>query len=376
MHEFSRIDNQHQFASPTGTQKAQHSKASLPYQQKSATRLRLASRTHENGIKGAPIVTTSYFNYMDRDLVVTTRDGTAVVVPPIGDYSSDEFIVCVTHTMHRSTMERSLDVLKSRPNQDDRETVYWTRAYEGALYNNTHACLSASVEYVIYYRDICDAAGRCYMPDVDLLIEWLAEHGALHPFDKIKRDEATLREIAPGAGEATFVFMIKAVDNSHQVHRATRYVNLGGDIFMIPIERDLKYTTGIHVVSRAPIKDGCAVSDIVPAAYTFEEADVKFGLHRSVEDAVNGGPMTDMAKVIIDHVTTVKRVEEAKLRGEQLEADALVQRLRNEGALSKAEQDKDAATRRNYVEWAKTGVAIIGAAITVYGLVSKLTSNK
>ncbi|QTH80224.1 hypothetical protein PA10_00024 [Pseudomonas phage pPa_SNUABM_DT01] len=375
MDEFSRIDQRRNTAKRTDTQYHQ-SKPALPFQNRSANRMRGASRTHENGIKGAPVVTISYFNYMDRDLLVTTRDGTSVVVSPIGDYSSDEFVVCVTHAMSREAMERALDFLRNRTSTEDRETYYWIRAYENALYNNTRQSLSASVEYVIYHRDIQDAAGRCYMPDVDLLVEFLADHGAVHPFDKVKRDEAMVQSIAPGVGESTFVFMVKLVDNSQHVQRATRYVNLGGDIFMLPIERDLNYQTGVHVVSRSPIRDGEVVTDIIARTYTFEEADEKLGLRRTIEDAIQGGPLNDMVKAIIERETTLKKVEEVKLRGEQVGDDITLQRLRNEGALSRAQQDKEAAMRRNYVEWAKTGVALLGAAITIYGILSKLRSDK
>jgi len=228
---------------------------------------------------------------------------------------------------------------------------------------------------VIYYRDICDAGGRCYMPDVDLLVEWLADHGSIHPFDKVKRDESTLRSIDEGVGDATFVLMIKAVDNAPQVQRATRYINLGGDIFQIPIERDLKYHTGIHVVSRMPVRNGEMTSEVDRRSYTFEEADAKFNLQLNVENAINGGALNDMAKLIIDRETTERRVGEARLRTDQLEQDTELQRLRNEAALSKAQQEKEAAVRRNYVEWAKTSVAVIGAAVTLYGILSKVTSK-
>lgn len=376
MDEFSRIDSVHQ-PKRIDTQRTHLNKTALPFQHKTASRVRLASRQHENGIKGAPMVTVSYFNYMERDIIVTTRDGSSVVVPPVGNYSADEFIVCVTHTMPKESMERALDILKNRANPDERECGYWIRAYEAALYNNkSHQVVAASVEYLIYFRDIQDASGRCYMPDVDLLVEWLAEHGAVHPFDKIKRDEATLQSIAPGIGEATFVFMIKAVDNAQNVQRATRYINLGGDVFMIPIERDLKYQTGVHIVSRSPIKNGEAVSDVIHRSFSFEEADTKLGLHRTIEDALTGGPLNDMAKSLIERETTVKKVEEVRLRGEQLGADAELQRLRNDGALKKAMQDRELAARRSYVEWAKTAVALLGAAITIYGILSKLKSDK
>lgn len=372
MDELSRIDSHHQ---PHRIDTTQHyAKASLPFQQKSASRVRGASQQHENGLKGAPVATVSYYNYMDRDIVVTGRNGTAVVVQPIGKYTADEFIVCVTHSMTRSAMERALDTLRSRANVDDRETHCWIRAYEATLHNHTHDSLSASVEYVIYFRDICDAGGRCYMPDVDLLVEWLADRGSMHPFDKVKRDEAMVMDMAPGIGEATCVFMIKAVDNAHQVQRATRYINLGGDIFMVPIERDLKYSTGIHVVSRTPLQNGEAVSDVIHRSFTFEEADEKFGLHRSIEDAINGGPLDAMARLIIERETTERRVGEAKMRTGHLEQEEELQRLKNEAALYKAQQDKDAAARRNYVEWAKTAVAVLGAIVTVYGILSKLKS--
>jgi hypothetical protein len=41
----------------------------------------------------------------------------------------------------------------------------------------------------------------------------------------------------------------------------------------------------------------------------------------------------------------------------------------------KAEQENAAWTRKNYVEWAKTISALLGAAITIYGLWSKITAK-
>jgi len=374
MDEFSRIDNRNQLHR-LDTAVPHHARVALPFQQRNATRIRGASQQHENGIRNAPVITTSYFNYTGRDIIITSRDGTATVVHPLNDRDGDEIIVCVTRTMTRDTMERTLATLRSRANAEERETFYWSRAYENALHISTHNVLCASVEYVIYYRDICDAGGRCYMPDVDLLVEWLADHGSIHPFDKVKRDESTLRSIDEGVGDATFVLMIKAVDNAPQVQRATRYINLGGDIFQIPIERDLKYHTGIHVVSRMPVRNGEMTSEVDRRSYTFEEADAKFNLQLNVENAINGGALNDMAKLIIDRETTERRVGEARLRTDQLEQDTELQRLRNEAALSKAQQEKEAAVRRNYVEWAKTSVAVIGAAVTLYGILSKVTSK-
>jgi len=375
MDDVTRIDNRFN-RYPHSTQNPAHlEREDLPYQQRNATRIRRASADHERGVRGAPYVTTNYYNYMERDVVVTSRDGTAIVVPPIGNGSGDEFIVCVTHTMSKASMERALDTLRTRPNLDDRETQYWIRAYDGALHANTQQFVSASVEYVIYWRDMTDASGRCYMPDVDLLVEWVADRGARHPFDKIKRDERTLQDIAPGMGEATFGFMLKAVDNAHQVQRGTRYINVGGDVFMIPVERDLSYPTGIHVVCRKPVDEGRVVSEVINRSYTFEEADKKFGLHRTVEDAINGGPITEMAKGMIERDMTIRKLEESKIRTEQLEVEKTLQNLRNEGAYSKAQQDREAAMRRNYVEWAKTIVAIVGAAITLYGVLSKISAK-
>lgn len=370
MDDVIRIDNhpglkQH---GPSATQ-------ALPFQQRDATRMRMASETHERGVRGTPYTTISYYNYTERDVVFTSRDGTALVVPPIGNGRGDEIIVCVTRTMPRATMERTLDNLNNRPNVEDRETHYWSRAYAGALRNTSIQVLSASVEYVLYWKDMIDAGGRCYMPDVDLLVEWLGDRGAIHPFDKVKRDEATLASIAPGLGEATMAFMIKAIDNGQQTTRGTRYINIGGDVYMIPIERDLRYATGVHVVCRKPSDGGRVSSSTIERTYSFEEADKKFTLHRTIEDAINGGPLNDMAKGLLERDVTLRRLEEARIRTEQLEAERDIQKLRNEGAHSKAKQDKEATIRRNYVEWAKTIVAIVGAAITLYGVVSKLTAK-
>lgn len=341
---------------------------------KEASRVRQGSRAHING-KTDCSVTVSYFNRFDRPICITHRDGSVNVLQPISSNANDELIVCVSRLMSRDVMERTLDYLKIDTIDDDPERDQWIRAYEAALYNKTHLMLQASVEYVLHHRDLSDAGGRCYMPDLDILVEWQAERGHPHPFSKVQRSRATMEAIVPGVDEETFVLMIKAVDNSQYSQRADRYVNIGNKVFRIPVERDLNYQSGVHLVTRRPVNDDNGHDRIAHFQYNFEEADKVLSLHRTVEDAINGGPIEAVARSLVEKVTAEKKVEEAHMRAEQLDEEARLQRLRNEGAMYKAEQENAAWTRKNYVEWAKTISALFGAAITIYGLWSKITAK-
>lgn len=349
---------------------------SLPFQTKSSAYIRAAARQRLHSAKVAPNVIVEYQNYTDREIAVSRRDGTTFVVTPLynarGVLGGDEFIVSVTHVMGREEMARSLSILETRRYRDPRETDCWIRAYHAALNNRNMGEVHATVEYVLRYSDIEESGGRCYMPDVDLLVEWMSDRGAIHPFDKTKRDEVTLRSLAPGVGEGSMILMIKAVDNAQHVRRANRYVNIGGEVYLVPVERDLKYQDGIHVVSRAPIVNGKATSDVMTRTYTFDEADKIFGLHRSIEDATNGGSIFESAKQIVEENVTRRRIEEARLRTGQLEQEQALQRMRNDAVIFKAWQDRENSMRRNWLEWFKWAAAMLGVGVTIYGIVTKL----
>lgn len=351
------------------------SRYSLPFQPKQATRIRTASRGHVRGQGAESSVTVHYYNHSDRAVAVTERDGTVHVLQPSARGAVDELVVCVTRLMQRDLMERSLEILRSDSSGDNPERDQWVRAFEAALYSKTHVTLEASVEYVIYHRDLADAGGRCYMPDLDLLVEWLSEKGAEHPFALSQRNRATMEAIVPGVSDQTFIMMLKAVDNSSVSQRSDRYVNIGGEIYAVPVERDLSYPTGVHLVTRMPVVDGRRCSDTLHRSYSFEEADKVFSLQRTVEDARNGGPIEAMAKNLVEVLTASKKVEEARMRNDQLESDERLQTLRNEGAIAKAVQEKEAFNRKNYVEWAKSIAALLGAAVTVYGIWSKFKAS-
>lgn len=344
------------------------------FQPKSATRIRNASRSHVTG-RVESSVTVNYFNHCDRGIVITERDGNTHVIQPNGRSGADEIVVCVSRLMSRDVMERALEILRNDSEGDNHERDQWIRAYDGALYNTKNQTLEASVEYVIYYQDLINAGGRCYMPDLDILIEWVSDKGAQHPFCKSQRNKAVINAIAPGVSDSTFVLMIKAVDNSPLGTRSNRYINIGGEVYPVPVERDPNYPTGVHLVSKCPIRDGIHYTDTLHRTLSFDEADKMFSLHLTVEDAANGGPVEAMAKNMVELMTASKKVEEARMRTDQLSADEELQRLRNEGAIAKAQQDKEMYSRRNYVELAKTTAAVLGTLVTIYGIWSKFKSS-
>lgn len=344
------------------------------FQPKNASRIRRASRGHASGRTDSSL-TINYYNHCDRAIALTERDGTVHVLQPASGSPTDEIVVCVVRLMTRETMERAMEFLRNDNLGDNVERDQWIRAYEAALYNKNNVMLEASVEYVLYHHDLVDAGGRCYMPDLDLLVEWQSERGAEHPFSKSQRNKAVMEAIAPGVSDQTFVLMIKAVDNSQHSNRTNRFINVGGDVYPVPVERDRNYPTGVHVVSKIPVQDEVRYSDTIHRTFTFEDADRVFNLQHTVEDAINGGPVEAIVKNAVERETAVKRLAEARLRTDQIEADTTLQELRNTGAIEKARQEYDIYTRRNLVEWAKTAVSIIGAAITVYGIWSKFKTS-
>lgn len=340
-----------------------------------SSRMTFSSLANDEKIFGAMYCSYMYVNNTGKTLVISGRHGCPVIVPAIG-HRTQTLEVVVTHILTRSEMAEGLVYLEERCDRNDPEIRAWIKAYEWTLgleRRNPRPTdmLKAAIQYELGNQDLEAANGRAYMPDVDLLVEYKEDRGAIHPFSSPKRTEATMEAVLPKSGTSSFMLMIKSVDNSTHGSHGSRYINLGGKVYRVPVEKDSSYTSGVHVLTRQPITNGEERPGVSHRTMTIEEAEKEFHLHRTPEDALTGGTVSDMVKVRTESESIARKLKEAEMKARHLEMEDEIQRLRNEGAKAKAEQDLASARKKNLMEWPRIITGLLVTTVSFLGLILK-----
>lgn len=340
-----------------------------------SSRMTFASMANDKNVFGAMYCSYMYVNNTGKSLVISGRHGCPVIVPAIG-HRTQVLEVVVTHILSRSEMSDGLVYMEERCDQDDPEIKAWMKAYYWALSQESRNpkssdMLRAAIQYELTTQDLEAANGRAYMPDVDLLVEFREDRGAVHPFSSPKRTEATIDSLMPKAGTSSFTLMIKSVDNSTHGNHGTRYINVGGKVYCIPVEKDMTYTSGVHIISRQPIINGEVRPGVGHRILTVEEADAEFNLQKTTESAIEGGSSTEMVKLRLETELIDKKIKESELKAQCLSMENELQLSRNDGARLKVELDKESALKKNFMEWPRILTGLLVAATSIIGLFAK-----
>lgn len=322
------------------------------------------------------MVTYRYQNRTDRLVTVSRRDGTRFTIKRTERATpNDEFSILVTYFGPVDVIIECLNLL-DESREDSPDTRKIMRAFHRASDRRKGRTVTATVEYVINEKQLDDAGGRVYLTDLDLMLEWKGHGKAVnHPFSYAEREKKTLETMLPSYSTSTFALMFKAVDNTGKDFYSHRYINVGGEVFQIPVERDEAYVTGIHVTTRRAVTDrGVQDEDGLDTKYySYEDADKKFFLHRTVEDAKYGGPIEEASKALLNASAARMKLEEQSLKTWQTGQEREITIMKVQSQRQKAEQEKEAAAQRNFMEWAKVGTSILGAAVSLLTIWQKIS---
>jgi hypothetical protein len=317
-------------------------------------------------------ITHRYQNRTAGVIHVSRRDGVRLKAIPASRYNtSDEFRVYVSYTASRDVIKNAAEILDESQNssiEHDKILRALVKAYNQS--NGTQ--ITAVVEYVVPEHQFRDSGGRLYIADLDLLLEDDRVKPMAHPYSHNGIDRKKIDSLMPSCGDETLAFMFKAVDNSGYKVFSDRYINIGGLVFRIPVEQDDAYPTGVHVISRKSVEVVAEFDDtdngLGSTFYTFEEADKRFGLHLTAEEAKVAGPITEALK---DQVNLTL----AKDKLTALKDERTLQVLRNQQQQQKLELEMQLNGSRSFLEYAKIGTAILTATVTVLTIWQKLATK-
>lgn len=338
----------------------------------SAKSIRLPGDTFNNDPTDIS-VTYRFQNRTDRPITVTRRDGVRFSVRPTSRFNTiDEFRIYVQYSASRDVIKNIAEVLNESSNtgiEHDKILRSMRKAYNKGNSNP----ITATVEYIVVEDQLRNAGGRVYLADLDIVVEMGGLKPMTHPFSNAGIERHKLNSIMPSCTDNTLAFMFKAVDNSEYKLFTDRFINIGGLVFRIPVERDDAFGTGVHVISRSPIdvkvQAGDDVDELTSTFYTFEEADKRFGLYLTAEEAKVAGPLVESKKEQANLF-----IAEAKL--ESIKDERGLQILRNQQQQQKLELDMQLNGGKSFLEYAKVGTAILTAVVTVLTIWQKLAVSK
>lgn len=313
-------------------------------------------------------VTRRFQNRLDVPVRISNRDGVTFLINPARACPVCEFRVYVSYTGRKDVIKNCIALLNASKNVSNlRHTLY--RAFERTNAQTDAKHCTATVEYVVTQEQINNSGGRLYLSDLDVLLELTTVSAKAHPLSDDGIDRMRIDSLMPTCSEKTSAFMFKAVDNTGKRTFSDRYINIGGNVYQIPIEHDDRYSTGISVISRKSVDiteiEHSTTNAMVTTFYTFEEADAKYGLYTSIEAAKAAGPIAEAMK----EQASIQLMRDKLISiGEERE----LQVLRNQQAAMKIETDLLLNPGKTFLEYAKVGGAVLTAVVGVLTIIIKL----
>lgn len=332
------------------------------------------------GTKGHPYdvndVTISYqfHNRTDKTLRITHRNGVSFDSHPIEKgHHNGEFQVFVIYKAKLDVIKNMAALLYSGASRTSPESERIYRALKRAIDENGSARrqLTAVVEYAVREESIDRMNGRFYVHELDFVLENPITACMVHPFQFSEMGRKDFEALIPAASDRCFMLSYRVIDNSGHRMVGDRYVNIGGEVFRIPVESDSAFKSGIHVAKRNPIyaPNPAMNGTLEYTHFSYEEGDKLLGLFLSAEQARAGGSYTDYVKEQLS-----ARSSEDKLKTLELERE--LQEMRNELGKRKLEADLELNPGKTALEWLKIAAGVGTTLVTIYTLWQKVKPVK
>lgn len=240
---------------------------------------------------------------------------------------------------------------------------------------------SLQVHFEFLIADIIEAGGTVYVEELDLTICLGKDRRKYdeHPFSKQSRLMNSLAQELPSIGSETFIMSIRAIDNGQLRSRHDRFMMLGSEVYHIPIEKDLRMKEGIHITRRrtADVKNMGGVGQSIEQEHlSFEEADAKYCLFETIEQARAGMSTADLRKEEQAQRAYERSREKADKEHEQWREKSRfeeeVQREKDHRQRRRHFEEEAKENTRNIADWMKLASGIIAAAVALATTVLKL----
>lgn len=279
----------------------------------------------------------SFYNGLGCTVTLVTRSGLKIRIPPLaGTRLHGAFVVRASYGSRQNygvgygVIVDTGDLLNDEGLTTSKEAQVLETALgkEEMKLSKNHPS-SGMVDYFFSIDDLNRSSGALYCPPLDLVISNLNPHFVpKHPQSRIGQRETLADENMSPETTSGFTYRIRIIDRHQQF--GDRFVNVGGEVYLIRTEVDTKLSDGVYLISQVP---ATGIADIqLPRSvfYKFDEAEQKLKLYRTYTDARTlGDPKTEREQQLAERAHQI-RLEESDLRMIRLRADREIEASKRE----------------------------------------------
>lgn len=293
-------------------------------------------------------------NTTNSDILVSLRNGiTYAVYPSARTKGNDVPGILIRHVLSLDKHKVKIDVRSQLNDPRTEELKIISSSVLDAKFN-TVSKLCHGVEYFVEQERLENSGGILYIANCDIQISNLtAKETPEHPFSRPGVELHSISDNDFLNSKNSVGMSIKLVDNSSTLRE--RFINLGGNIFVVKPVTDVTLQDGLYVVLNGVTVGGSRTGRPKAKYFSFEEMDTVFGgLYKTLEEALALGDLFKQGEkernireqeLKNDKLNIQKQLQE--LERKNLEAKAELEslarekeRLRHERELSKMEYDK------------------------------------
>lgn len=252
----------------------------------------------------------SYINNLPVPITVKQKSGLTFVLPALPVLTSNRFIVRMEIVILESVRPSVARFISTVNQESSPELQAMREAYEAQL-NNYGRGAKLVLDYPISLEQLKQYGGTVYHSDLDILISLLdQDEVAPHPYSE-EGQRAQMVIGIPGVTDSDdFCYTIHMVDNTGK--RATRFLNVGNNVYKVTAKKDITKRNGIYVVSNRFVDGDQSTKDFITKYYGYDVDEESLGLYRSYDEALHFGDLASGKKA--DLIKMESQISENKLR--------------------------------------------------------------
>ena len=262
-----------------------------------------------------------FFNGLAVPVTVVMRSGMRLVIQPIRNMRVKTFVIRSFIGVGVQVNVDTHGLLDDEGQTTSKEAKLLDSVYYvDSLQINRLGIPTANVDYWVNYLELQQNGGSLYLRNLDIVLSTAKDSEVpLHPFS-LPFDRQAMVEAEPllntGLGLS---YQIRIVDRNNRF--GSRYVNLNGEVFHLPVDATSEFLDGVYLVTTYPTL-GDAVSPTPRSEYhSFESAEAKLRLYRTFNEALTLGNPEDVYKRELEDRKRALSTEEARMKLQKLERD-------------------------------------------------------
>lgn len=196
-----------------------------------------------------------------------------------------------------------------------------------------------TITYTVKFEQLLNAQGILYLTELDLAINVIRDSihpvPVIHPYSDPAFRFTLLEEDVDSSNIPKFNYSLYIIDKHQQI--GALYTNLQGNVYQIPVANNNFLQDGVYICSSSAAKNITLEHRSLVECYTFEEAQEKKLVFRSISDAQHFGNAEENYQRELKEKTESIKLEQLRLQEEKVRLDKELMRFKHEIDLAQQE---------------------------------------